>query len=93
MNNYQFYMWDWDGEEYVTIPEEDIVNAIYFAWNEECRVYDKNIKELVFDPFLDNEENSEMLRIYGYRLIDRVQGRRLQHIETGKIYKAPWDRD
>ncbi|QSF43445.1 hypothetical protein [Paenibacillus tianjinensis] len=86
-------MWDWDGEEYTTIPEENIVDAIYYAWNEECRVYDSNIDELVFDPFQDNKENSEMLRSYGYKLIDHEGKRRLQHIETGEIFKAPWDRD
>jgi hypothetical protein len=87
---YKFMMYNWDGGEYVTIPTNNVVDAIYYAWNFECEVYEKYTKKLIFAPFEDNEFNSDLLKEYGIRLIEDGKYRRLQDIKTGEIYKAPW---
>jgi hypothetical protein len=88
----KFLAWDWDGGEYKKIPSNDVVEAIYIAWNYEFDVYmnEGEEKRLIFSGHEDNESNSEMLKPYGIRLIDHKGERKLQNIETGEIYKADW---
>ncbi|MEB9673782.1 MULTISPECIES: hypothetical protein [Bacillus cereus group] len=91
-NNYKFKMWDWDEGCFYALPKENVVEAIYFAWNYEFDVYEIESGEMVFAGHLDNEENSEMLEKYGLRVIDGEKYRNLQNIETGEIYKASWEK-
>ncbi|AQY42414.1 hypothetical protein P4V72_05810 [Bacillus thuringiensis] len=90
-DNYKFKMWDWDEGRFYAIPMENVVEAIYFAWNYEFDVYEIDSGEMIFSGQLDNEDNSEMLEKYGLRVIDGEKYRNLQNIETGEIYKANWE--
>ncbi|PHA03019.1 hypothetical protein COE51_01360 [Bacillus pseudomycoides] len=88
--NYKFMMWDWDECKYCVIPKENIVEAIYYAWNYEFDVHEIETEELIFTGQETNEFNSEALEKYGLRLIDGEKYRQLQNIETGELYKADW---
>lgn len=90
---YKFKMWDWDSGEFVVIPTNDIVAAIYYAWNYEFDVYNVATDELIFSGHEDNVDNSELLKEYGLRVFDGYRYRYLQNIETGEIYKAHWQRE
>lgn len=72
------------------IESENLVDAIYQAWNFEANLYNEN-GELLFAPWESNEFNSEILGKFGLRVIDTKMFRCLQNIETGEIYKAPWE--
>ena len=92
----KFYAWDWDGGEFLLIDTENVVEAIYQAWNYEFDVYESlgdQKKQLIFSGNEDNEGNSAMLEKYGIRLIDSDKHRHLQNIETGEIYYADWQSD
>ncbi|PFF63365.1 hypothetical protein CN334_19420 [Bacillus thuringiensis] len=91
-NNHKFKMWDWDEGCFYVIPKENVVEAIYFAWNYEFDVYEIDSGEMIFSGQLDNEDNSEMLEKYGLRVIDGENYRNLQNIETSEIYKASWEK-
>lgn len=69
----------------------NIVDAIYTAWNIEGCLWLGNI--LVFDPFEDNENLSDMLKGWGLRVIDRNGLRKLQDVATGIIFDAPWEKN
>lgn len=89
---YKFKMWDWDEGAFYIIPKENVVDAIYFAWNYEFDVYERESGGKIFSGQLDDEENSEMLEPYGLRVIEGEKERQLQNIETGEIYKADWQK-
>lgn len=91
-NNHKLKMWDWDEGCFYAIPKENVVEAIYFAWNYEFDVYEIETGEMIFSGQLENEENSEMLKKYGLRVIDGEKYRNLQNVETGEIYKASWEK-
>ncbi|WP_257149337.1 hypothetical protein [Bacillus sp. R86525] len=91
-NNHKFKMWDWDEGCFYAIPKENVVEAIYFAWNYEFDLYEIESGEMIFSGNQNNEENSEMLEPYGLRVIDTEKYRQLQNIETGEIYKAGWEK-
>lgn len=86
----KFLAWDWEIGEFKKIPSNNIVEAIYIAWNYEFDVYEADTQKLIFSGQLDNEENSELLQKYGIRMIDHKGYRKLQDIESGEIYEAPW---
>jgi hypothetical protein len=86
----KFLAWDWEIGEFKKIPSNNIVEAIYIAWNYEFDVYEADTQKLIFSGQLDNEENSELLQKYGIRMIDHNGYRKLQDIESGEIYEAPW---
>lgn len=90
----KFCAWDWDGGESIPLKTENVVEAIYIAWNYEYDVYEVNgqDKDLIFSCQEDNEWNSEMLKKYRVRVIDHEKHRHLQNIETGEIYYADWQR-
>lgn len=90
---YKFKMWDWDSGEFVVIPTNDIVAAIYYAWNYEFNVYCVATETLIFSGQEDNDLNSELLEEYGLRVVDGDWFRYLQNIETGEIYKSEWQRE
>ncbi|MCW1939457.1 hypothetical protein OMD49_06415 [Bacillus anthracis] len=91
-SNHKFKMWDWDEGCFYAIPKDDVVEAIYFAWNYEFDVYEIESGEMIFSGRLDNEDNSEMLEKYGLKVIDADKLRQLQNIKTGEIYKASWEK-
>ncbi len=86
----KFMAYDWDGGEFRLLPSNDIVEAIYTAWNYEFDVYEAETEELIFSGHEDNETNSEWLEPYGIRVIDGDKYRHLQNIVTEEIYKADW---
>ncbi|HDR3899167.1 TPA: hypothetical protein QCO88_001672 [Bacillus cereus] len=91
-NTHKFKMLDWDEGCFCVIPKENVVEAIYYAWNYEFDVYEIESGEMIFSGRLDNEDNSEMLKKYGLSVIDGEKYRNLQNIETGEIYKASWEK-
>lgn len=74
--------------DYGTFKENDIVKAIYTAWNIEADLYLDD--ELIFAPREDNEFNSEILKPYGYKMIDGEEYREIVEIKTGKIISYDW---
>ena len=89
----KFLAWDWDECEFVKLSSNDVVEAIYQAWNYEFDVYEAETKNLIFSGKEDNVGNSDLLEPYGLRLIDHEKHRVLQNIKTGEIYKASWQQD
>ncbi|KIL72522.1 hypothetical protein [Bacillus badius] len=89
----KFLAWDWDGGEFKKIPSNNVVEAIYIAWNYEFDVFTAEDKKLIFSGQEDNEGNSAMLEPYGLRLIDHEEYRRLQNVETGEIYYPSWHKE
>lgn len=86
-----------------TFKENNLVKAIYTAWNIEAKLYliDEDTKKinrktlhivskLIFSPMDDNELNSELLKEFGYRMIDKDGYRCIANIKTGKIEKYEW---
>jgi hypothetical protein len=88
---YKFMAWDWDAGEFVFIPTNDFVEAIYWAWNYEFDVYNAETKDEILVRYDSNDVNSELMEPYGYRLIDHDGYRNLQSIETGEIFKPDWE--
>lgn len=91
MSKYKFVMWDWDAGGYEIIPKEDLIEALYYAWNYECSVYTADGKVLIFSPMEDNEFNTDLLKDYGLRIIDGEKLRNFQDIKTGEVFNAPWE--
>ena len=69
---------------------DNIVDAIHTAWNIEGRLWLGNV--LVFDPFEDNDNLSDMLSGWGLRVINHNGLRKLQDVATGIIFDAPWEK-
>ena len=74
--------------DYGTFKENNIVKAIYTAWNIEADLYLDD--ELIFASREDNEFNSEILKPYGYKMIDGEEYREIVEIKTGKIIGYDW---
>lgn len=76
-----------------TFEEDDIVKAIYTAWNIEANLFliDKHGRKLIFAPWESDDFNSEMLEEFGYKLIDGDSEREIVEIKTGKIIKYDWE--
>lgn len=83
--------------------EDNIVKAIYTAWNIEANLYlinsdiekfnvDNLCKQfkLIFAPYEENELNSELLEEFGYYMEDIGDYREIKEIKTGKIIKYDW---
>ena len=86
----KFMVYDWDEGKMKFLPSNNIVEAIYMAWNYEFDVYEVATEGMIFSGKEDNETNSEMLESYGVRLIDDGDHRKLQSVFTGEIYSAEW---
>ena len=91
-NEAKFKAYDWDEGEFKYLQTNNIVEAIYTAWNYEFDVYETKTENIIFSGKEDNETNSEWLESYGVRLIDDGIHRKLQNIETNEIYSADWQR-
>lgn len=85
--------------------EENLIKAIYTAWNIEGNLYlvlDSKIKnmnilqdfknqtKLIFAPLDGNELNSDLLKEYGYYMEDGEIEREIKEIKTGKVVKYDW---
>lgn len=84
--------------------EKDLIKAIYTAWNIDAELWllndgikklDKhqrviNQAKIVFAPLDDNELNSDLLKEYGYYMIDGDEVREIRKINTGEIVKYDW---
>ncbi|BAO04736.1 uncharacterized protein CBO05P1_017 [Clostridium botulinum B str. Osaka05] len=78
--------------EHGTFSEKDLVKAIYTAWNIEADLY-LYINEdwqIIFEPWESNEYNSNLLKSYGYKMIDKDKHREIVEIKTGKIIRYDW---
>jgi hypothetical protein len=75
-----------------TFEEDNIVKAIYTAWNIEANLYlyvNENW-QIIFAPWESNEYNSELLESYGYKMIDADKYREIVETKTGKVIKYDW---
>ena len=88
----KFKAYDWDEGKFKLLKTNNVVEAIYTAWNYEFDVYEVETDEIIFSGQEDNEWNSDCLEPYGVRLIDDGSHRKLQNIETGEIYEADWQK-
>ena len=75
--------------------EDNLIKGIYTSWNIEANLYllDEEINQakLVFAPYETNEFNSDILKEYGYKMIDREEEREIVDIKTGNIVRYDWD--
>jgi hypothetical protein len=88
----RFYYENSMGDE-GTFEENDIVKAIYTAWNIEANLYlfvDGNW-QIIFDPWETNKYNSELLESYGYKMVDINTSREIIEIKTGKVVHYNWN--
>lgn len=84
--------------------EKDLIKAIYTAWNIEADLYllndglkkiDKNIKfrdqvKIILAPYEDNDFNSEMLKPFGYYMVDGDKEREIRRLNNNEIVKYEW---
>lgn len=84
--------------------ENNLVMAIYTAWNIEAELYllNEGIKKIdfhqsifeqakiIFSPMDDNEFNSDVLKEFGYKMEDGEKYREIIDIKTGKIVSYDW---
>ena len=84
--------------------ENNLVKAIYTAWNIEANLYllNENIKKIdftkpmikqakiVFSPMEENEFNSDILKEFGYCMCDGEKYREIIDIKTGKTIRYEW---
>jgi|GEM_PF-4143433 len=89
---YENYFWGYKG----TFEEEDLIKAIYSAWNIMASLYvvteDDTIKyDLIFDPAdYDDELNSELLEPFGYEMVEIGGYREVRDIKTKEIKGYEW---
>lgn len=84
--------------DYGYFEEDNLVKAIYTAWNIEADLYllvngEKELSDLsklIFAPYEDNELNSELLLEFGYKMIDGEKYREIIEIKTDKVIKYDW---
>lgn len=88
----KFKALNWDGGEFFKLGTRDIVQAIYMSWNYEFDLYTIKPEKRIFSGNLDNKQNSKLLRKYDVSLVDTKEGRRLQSIVTGEIFKPTWEK-
>lgn len=90
--SYPFMALDWDSGGYIILKTNNVVEAIFTAWNYEFDVYEVETEDIIFSGREDNEENSDWLESYGIRMIDDSKGehRVLQNIKTSEIYSPNW---
>lgn len=78
--------------------EDNLVKAIYTAWNIEADLYllvdgEKEVSDLsrhILAPFEDDEYNSVELENFGYKMQDGEKYREIIEIKTGKVIKYDW---
>ena len=78
---------------YSEFKEDNIVKAIWNAWNYESELYivDKNEKRLLFAPLESNEFNNNLLKDYGYRIIDGKKYRELVNCKN-EVEECEWEK-
>lgn len=95
----RFYYENYMGDSgHFTDRRENIVHAIYSAWNIEACLYiaealkGNNKQEkitMIFSPQEDNEVNSELLKPYGLYMVDGGKYRELHWIKDGSLARNP----
>lgn len=89
--------------DYGVFEENDLIKAIYTAWNIEANLYliknkvrkihFNSISEtckLIFAPWESNEFNSDLLKEFGYYMEDGDKYREIKDIKTGKVHRYKW---
>jgi hypothetical protein len=78
--------------DYGMFNEKKIVKAIYTAWNigANLYIYTDGNWQIIFEPYQDNEYNSNLLKDYGYKMIDGKKSREIVNIKTNKVVKYKW---
>lgn len=83
-----------------TDRRDNIVHAIYSAWNIEAYLYvaetckedkRKETITMIFSPQEDNEVNNELLKPYGLYMVDGEKYRELHWINDGSLARNPDD--
>lgn len=74
--------------------EKELVKAIYTAWNIDADLYiwkdNDKFWQIIFSPLDGNELNSDLLKTYGYKIIDGKTEREIVEIKTGKVIRYDW---
>lgn len=72
--------------------EKDLVKAIYTAWNIEADLYlfTEGNWQIIFSPHDGNEFNTQLLKPYGYKMVDGEKEREIIDLKTGNIIKYDW---
>lgn len=90
MSATNFRVWgDYGDINYVSKLE--LAETIQKAWNYEAHVYDSE-NNLVFNGWLDDEEQNELLEPYGFTIVEIGGYRYLKNIETGHVYVEDWQK-
>jgi hypothetical protein len=78
--------------ELCEFKEDDIVKAIYIAWNYESDLYIivENRQKLLFAPLEDNEFNNYLLKDYGYMIRDGEKYREIVNSKN-EVVKFEWE--
>lgn len=83
--------------------EDDLIRAIYSAWNIEADLYllensnctrmkgvEKGDYKLIFSPHESNEYNSELLESFGYYMKSIGKYREIVRISDNKVCRYEW---
>lgn len=68
---------------------EALEKVIMEAWNYEAQVYDQE-HNLIFDGWLDDDEQNELLEPYGLEVFEYDEYRFLRNIESEIVYVYSW---
>ena len=85
--------------------EDNLARAIYISWNIKVNLYILNDgleiidwlepfheqAKLILAPFDTNKFNSNLLKEFGYKMIDDKEEREIVGIKTGEVVKFNWD--
>jgi len=101
----RFYYENSSGDNGV-FSEKDLIKAIYSVWNIEGTLYKiplkttlrqindyqgyKILNDVIFSSWDDNELNNELLKEYGYYMIDGEVEREIRKIEDNSLVEYDW---
>jgi hypothetical protein len=93
-------------EDCGVFSENDLIKAIYTAWNIEACLYlikdgvsklnrsdyklFREQAKIVFSPWDDNEFNSDILKEFGYYMDDGEEYREIRELKTNNVVKYDW---
>jgi hypothetical protein len=86
----KFYFNNLSGD-YGEFETENLILAIYSAWNIEADLYFHEDDKLVFAPHESNEFNSELLKEFGFYMTDGNKYREIRKIDTDEEVKYEWN--
>lgn len=101
----RFYYENYSGDSGY-FSEKELIKAIYTAWNIDADLwllndgvnklktneYIENQGKLVFCPFGKNDFNSEILKEFGYYMVDGTEFREIRRISDDFEIKYDWSK-